>query len=105
MARQTYEYKSEGITILLAVIPSLVGIYGLGHFYVGKIAKGILWLISGGLLLLIFGCLILASIFAPPGKEPGDRGLGLFLILYFAFWVWHIFAARHVCRKHNQGLL
>jgi hypothetical protein len=99
-----YEHKSEGITILLAVIPSFIGIYGLGHFYVGKIAKGILWLICGFLVELISIPLTLVIFVAQFAEKPGYEWLGLFLIPCFAFWVWHIYDARHVCRKHNLGL-
>lgn len=40
--------KDTAIAYLL-MIPSLFAICGLQHFYIGKIGRGILWLLTGGL--------------------------------------------------------
>ena len=41
--------KETGIAYALMLF-SLIGVCGIQHFYLGKIGRGILWLLTGGLL-------------------------------------------------------
>lgn len=93
--------KSEGVAIVLAVLVGILGFYGVGHMYVGRIRRGLVilfldWVISisGIVLMLMYETL-------------GTGGIVLGIILLtgsFALWIWQIFDARNVCREHNQSL-
>ena len=41
--------KSKGIAYLLQLI-SIFGWLGFQHFYLGKVGKGLIWIITGGVL-------------------------------------------------------
>jgi len=57
--------KHKGIAMVLAALPGLIGILGIGHLYAGKAIKGVLLLLAG---LLIFGGIWLC-IFGSEGPE------------------------------------
>lgn len=52
LSKSLINQKSMTIVTLLAVIPGLLGFWGLGHFYAGKILRGTVFLIIG--LCLVF---------------------------------------------------
>ncbi len=54
--------KSKGIAYLLWLISGL-GWLGIHHFYLGKIGKGIIWIITGG----VFGIGSLIDLFTLGG--------------------------------------
>ena len=83
-------YKSEGTTLILAIILGLFGLSGIGHLYVGKIARGV------GLLI---GSIVLAVI----GLATLVLGVGfVLLILYIPLFIWQIIDARKYCRIYNE---
>jgi TM2 domain-containing membrane protein YozV len=41
--------KDSGIAYVL-LVPTLFGVAGLQHFYLGRVLRGILWLLTWGLL-------------------------------------------------------
>lgn len=49
-------YKDPLVTLGLSVIPGLIGLFGIGHFYVGRPLRGIPFLVIGGIaaIMLIF---------------------------------------------------
>lgn len=53
--------KSTGVTYLLWL---LFGILGVHQFYMGKIGRGILYLLTGG----VFGIMWLIDLFTIPGQ-------------------------------------
>ena len=46
---QTLAPKETGIAYACMLI-GLVGVFGIQHFYMGKIGRGVLWLLTFGLL-------------------------------------------------------
>ena len=85
-------YKNESTAILLAALLGLFVICGIGHFYVGKIGRGV------GLLIVV---LILDGI----GWATVWLLIGIpFLIVGFVIYIWHIFDARNLCREYNDYL-
>ena len=46
---ETYGKKEAGIAYALMLF-TLIGVAGVQHFYMGKIARGIIWLLTFGLL-------------------------------------------------------
>ena len=82
-------YKSEGTTLVLSLVLGLVGLQGIGHFYVGKVAKGLGFLI-GSLILLVAGFGTL------------DFVVGYVLIVaYFVILLWQIVDSRKLCQYYN----
>jgi TM2 domain-containing membrane protein YozV len=49
-------FKDPLVTLGLSIIPGLIGLFGIGHFYVGRPLRGISFLVVGGIaaFLLIF---------------------------------------------------
>jgi len=85
-------YKNEGTAILLAAILGFIGLCGVGHMYIGKIGRGI------GFLIVV---LILDSI----GWATVWMLIGIpFLIIGLVIYVWHIFDVRNLCREYNDYL-
>lgn len=109
--------KSEGLALLLAILPGVFGLLGIGHLYASRIRRGVLLLI-GGLLLSGIGsaCFIIGSlsglVVTPSGvllmqEAPPELfiywGIGFFVSLCgLALWIWQIIDARAVCRQYNS---
>jgi len=91
---QTYaSYKSEGTTLVLAIILGILGINGVGHLYVSKVGKGV-GILIGSLILLAVG---LVTLFF---------GVGIILlIIYFIIFIWQIIDSRKLCQEYNNYLL
>ena len=91
---QSYvSYKSEGTTLVLAIVLGLFMINGVGHLYVSKVGKGVAILI-GSIILAIAG---FATIFFGVGV--------ILLIIYFIIFIWQIVDSRKLCQEYNNYLL
>lgn len=98
LAQQNYRQsflKSEGTTLVLSLILGLFGVLGVGYMYIGKIVKGVLFLIVG-LLFFIIG---IATITTHP-----YIGI-IFLFCYFWFFLWQIVVSKSLCKQNNQYFL
>ena len=83
-------WKSEGTTLILAIILGILGLSGVGHLYLGVIGRGV-GILIGGLVLLIVGTI--TTIFF----------VGIFiLIAYIPLFIWQIIDARRLCRQYND---
>lgn len=83
-------YKSETVTLILAIVLGLLGLNGVGHLYVGKIGKGVVILI-GSLILYTAG---LVTLFI---------GVGIVLIIIFiVIFIWQIIDSRKLCQQYNE---
>ena len=83
-------WKSESTTLLLAILPGLICIFGVGHLYLGVIGRGVGILIAG-FVLLIVGALTIAF------------GIGIvILILAIPLFIWQIIDSRKLCRQYND---
>lgn len=84
---------------MLAAVPGIFGLMGIGHIYVGKIGKGIALLILGILLsILVYGSLVVAAL---------TFGLGLiftlgFALLLFILWIYQIVDAYNLAKRFNR---
>ncbi len=108
--------KNEKITVLLAVLPGVIGFLGIGHLYVGRIRRGFILLISAwGLVSTSVFCFIaylMSHMVIPPPGQPIPEVPAyvlVFLVIGFvlflgavALWIWQIFDARAVCRSYNK---
>ena len=83
-------WKSESTTLLLAILPGLICIFGVGHLYLGVIGKGVVILIAGFVLLIV-------------GIATAAFGIGIvILILAIPLFIWQIIDSRKLCRKYND---
>lgn len=80
-------YKNQGTALVLAVILGFIGICGIGHFYLGKISRGVIILIVG----IILGVITVASGF-------------IGLIVYIPFLIWTLYDANSSCKYYNHFL-
>lgn len=85
-------YKNEGTAILLAAILGFIGLSGIGHMYIGKIGRGIGFLI----VVLILDAIGWATVWMLIGIP--------FLIIGLVIYIWHIFDVRNLCREYNDYL-
>ena len=111
--------KSEGLATLLAIVPGIFGLLGIGHFYSSRVRRGLVLLI-GGLVLSGIGsaCFIVGSlsslVVTPAGhllleETPTSLfvywGIGFIISLCgLGLWIWQIIDARLVCRQHNRQI-
>ena len=83
-------WKSESTTLLLAILPGLICILGIGHLYLGVIGRGVGILIAA-IVMLIVGALTIGF------------GIGIIiLILVIPLFIWQIIDARKLCRQYND---
>jgi TM2 domain-containing membrane protein YozV len=80
-----YGTKSPGIGVLLSFF-----IPGAGQLYAGRITRGLLFLFLGIPVAVILAVLFFWLIFP--------------LLLPFAFWVYNIYDAYHLCEEYNRHL-
>ena len=86
-------YKSEGTTLVLAILLGLLMINGVGHLYVSKVGKGV---------AILIGSIILAA----AGFITLFLGVGvILLIIYFIIFIWQIVDSRKLCQEYNNYLL
>lgn len=102
--------KSSSAVTVWAVIPGILGIYGISHFYLNRPLEGLLILISGFVSSIFIGGLFV--MFAYPYFNPfGSWGLvtGLdgiistiiFIVLRFSFFVGNIISARYHYSRYD----
>jgi TM2 domain-containing membrane protein YozV len=86
----TLPRKDTGITALIA---GLGGIFllGLGYFYVGKIGRGILFLLVGVILKIA----LVLSLFTATGI------LILVAVLNLGLWIWQIYDPYKLAKTYN----
>ena len=111
--------KSEGLALFLAILPGICGLFGIGHFYVGRVRRGLILLVSGLVLSgLGSACFIvgsLSSLVVTPSGQLMLEDMPFDLIIYWgigfvislgglALWIWQIIDARAVCRQHNERI-
>ena len=85
-------YKSEGTTLVLAIVLGIFGISGVGHIYLGRVGKGIAILIVN----LILGAIGGATLFIGVGV--------IFLIIYLVIFIWQILDSRSLCQYYNSHI-
>ena len=92
--------KSPRMAMILAAVPGLLGVMGMGHIYMGKYLKGFILLISGG----FFALLSLASIiliFMPDEFSLGVKVVtaAILSVPFLALFLWQLFDAPKPARS------
>ncbi|MBI4312433.1 MAG: zinc ribbon domain-containing protein [Chloroflexi bacterium] len=88
--------KDPAVAALLASLPGLFGLLGIGHIYVGQTGKGVAWLIAGIILVFlgfVFAITIIGLLIAIPIWIAG-----------FIIWIVLIFGAHSAARKFNDAV-
>jgi hypothetical protein len=68
--------------------------------YVGKIGRGIVILVSGIIIYILFA--IMTFSLSSQGSSAVIIMMIIFGIVYFAFWIWQIFNARKLAKEFNE---
>ncbi|WP_456469306.1 hypothetical protein [Archaeoglobus sp.] len=93
--------KNPGTAAVLALVFGFFGLWGIGHVYVGRIARGI------GLLLLglLLGMLVVISLFGI-FSEPalGSLFLGITATASIVGWIWQTYDAYNLAKYYNQQI-
>jgi len=100
--RSTSKVRDPRITFLIGMIPGLIGIYGLGHFYIGKTIRGLVLFLMGVLVFnRIFLGLLLYLLVAGWGGESDLYGYLPWLILGALVGIAQAFDSFFLSRKYN----
>lgn len=98
--------RSPGIAALLALLLGLFGIFGIGHIYVGKIARGLVLLVAGILVVPVFLAIGVLGIISLDGNFM--HGGFVLMILSGAIWfillIWQTFDAYRLANEFNMHL-
>ena len=111
------ELKNPGFAALLSAIFGLVGLWGFGHFYVGRVLRGIGWLIAGVLLIISLaflsfslGLLAALSFIYPPFSNMAPAFdfvsigiVSLLIALVIIGFYWQIFDAYNLAKSFNTS--
>lgn len=110
--RQDKNQKSQSTTLILSIVLGLIGLLGIGHFYVSRKGKGTAFLIAGIFLALIIVLLVTAPTFLPqnPGFAKFQQSVmtvsfaAVYGLVYLGLYFVQIFDAVKSCRKYNLSL-
>ncbi|HYL67274.1 MAG TPA: hypothetical protein VEU72_09040 [Nitrosopumilaceae archaeon] len=94
-------YKSEVTTLVLAVVLGLVSLQGIGHIYIGKIARGTGILVLS-LLLSTLGVSYLIGIKTSVLSFTSIYFLPALVVGYFVLYVFQILDGRKLCVVYNE---
>jgi TM2 domain-containing membrane protein YozV len=93
----TLPRKDTGIAALIAGFGGLF-LFGLGHFYVGKIGRGIVYLFLGIVLKIALAVGVM-SLFV--GSGVGFAILVLVALLNLFVWIWQIYDPYELAQTYN----
>lgn len=92
----TFEPLKESMAALFAILPGLLGFFGIGHFYARRLGVGFVFLLAGLALAAAAGwCFWLLN----------ELVWGaVFVLAYLGVLVWQTFDAVASVREHNRVL-
>jgi len=89
--------KNEGTAFLLAIIFGILGLPGVGHIYIGKIKRGI-----GFILLMIpVGALAAVGMIFHPFFFISFLGIIVWLVVF----IWQLKEVKKLCTRYNEHFL
>jgi len=94
--------KRPEITLILGLVIGLLGLWGIGQIFVGRIMRGILFLILG----LVFGPALVFFVFLGVSFTFGFAVvLGVFIpIIWFILWIYQAYDAYKLAQEYNMNL-
>lgn len=93
--------KRMVLVVLLAIVPALFGVYGIGHLYVGRVGRGLVILLGQWLVAVIAVALLVAG-FLSPATSTLIALAFLFFAASLALMLWQIFDAVSLARRWNR---
>ena len=105
-SRQPYQtfgttYKRQGkkpwVAAGLALALGLFGLWGIGHLYAGKFARGIGLLIAGLIVGGLFWFSVILTVIL-----VGYVGIALFGLFFIGGWLWQAFDAYNSALEYNE---
>lgn len=97
----TLPQKNVGITVILALVLGIFGIMGIGHIYVGKIKRGMGFLIVG----LILDGLPYSGFLDFVGFWLHDFvGIIFFWVIPLIFLIWQTYDAYSLAKEYNESV-
>jgi membrane-associated HD superfamily phosphohydrolase len=95
--------KSEEITLVLSVVLGLISLQGIGHLYIGKIARGagilVLSLLLSAICAFYFVGIMPKSI---PTSFTSVYLLPIIAVGYLGLYVFQVLDSRKLCVSYNQ---
>jgi TM2 domain-containing membrane protein YozV len=99
------ESKSPGIAALLALLIG-IGVFGIGHIYVGRIRRGIVLLVVS---LAIHVPLVMAAVLLIPSLFLSREAFGALFIgvvvlglVNLGLWIWQGYDAYKLAKQFNE---
>lgn len=91
-------FKKEKTAVLLAALPGVL-LMGIGHFYLVRVARGLMFLGVGIVTGILFFVAVFGAFFSASFLVAAVVG-SVRLIL----WIWQVIDARRLTKKYNQFL-
>ena len=96
-------HRSEEITLVLSVVLGLISLQGIGHLYIGKIARGagilVLSLLLSSICVSYFVGIIPKSI---PASFASSYLLAILAVGYLGLYIFQVLDSRKLCASYNQ---
>lgn len=86
--------KDPRLAFMLGLIPGFLGFMGVGHIYMGRVAKGLVILVVGG-ILAIFSLVAITTVLEPSEFDLEVRLItaAIFSIPFLLLHIWQVFDA------------
>jgi TM2 domain-containing membrane protein YozV len=95
--------KKIGIVIVLAMMPGIFGLMGIGHMYIGRIARGIaIFLVGLILILLAIVRFQYSAMLGTLGYSHLATTIYATSIVDLAIWGWQIYDAYNLAMEYNR---
>jgi hypothetical protein len=103
VGENTIRHKNEQATLVLAVVLGLVSLQGIGHIYIGKIARGAGILVLSLLLTALGVSYVVEIMPKSPILSSGSIYLVPALVVgYLGLYIFQVLDSRKLCVEYNQ---
>lgn len=100
-----HKEKDPSVVLILAVVLGLIGIMGVGHLYLGKVARGIVFLILGLAVIPTITALFLYLIVSV-GPNPYSivAPVVIIIVIWLGLLIWQAYDAHQLVKKYNLDI-
>ncbi|NYT11970.1 MAG: hypothetical protein GKC03_05375 [Methanomassiliicoccales archaeon] len=98
--------KDPGTVLLIALILGIIGFMGIGHLYVGKIARGIALLIFGLIIVPMFVAVMMYLMVSGIGyiDETVIVPFIVLTVIWLIVLIWQTYDAHELAKQYNHVL-